>query len=301
MTSSSSTRSELLRRVRTASDDALRFCTIPGCGRPPEARQGNGLSPYLCRYHRQFRARHGSPLKRSYTGPELQPYVRAAASFIKAHRADRYIGWSLDRVALGLSGAGPVQGVNDLRWMEPRAKARASLAMLRERKVPAERILALTLGVLAAIEEDTYGPGGDRVLFRRVQIAKALRRRASGSHVVYDSGLRLDRYPRSAGKVLEVLGAIIEKACEFAIDGHLTAVLALKQDRYGKLPIAPQGTVAKSAFGNSRVPKPPPAVSLSAEAKTARQEAEDKEAERIAEGNRDAFAKSGYAGLRGRF
>jgi hypothetical protein len=206
--SGSSPRSELARRVKTPSDEALPFCTVPGCGRAPEARQGNGLSPTLCRYHREFRRRHGSPLKRSYTGAELKPYVRAAESFAKAHKADPFIKRALERIGLELSLSGPVQHANDLLWLELRAKARTSLAKLRERNVPPLRILAVTLGVLAAIEEDTYGPGGDRVLFRRVQIAKALRRRASGSHVVYESGWRFSRYPRSSGKVLEALGAI---------------------------------------------------------------------------------------------
>jgi hypothetical protein len=284
--------------VKTPSDDAFRFCTIPGCGRPPEARQGNGLSPTLCRYHREFRSRHGSPLKRSYTGAELKPYVRAAESFAKSHKDNREIGWSLDRVAAELAGAGRVQRVNDLPWMEPREKARASLAMLRAKAVPPLRILAVTLGVLAAIEEDTYGPGGDRVLFRRVQIAKALRRRASGMHIVYESGWRFSRYPRSAGKVLEVLGAMVEEACAFAIRGHLAAILELKQARYAVLPTPPHGTIAKSQFGNAKVPPPPPAVSLRVTSMKAQREAEAREADRIGEEVRRAFAKDGYAAYR---
>ena len=36
-------------------------------------------------------------------------------------------------------------------------------------------------------------------------------------HITYESGWTFSRYPRSAGKVLEVLSAIVEKACEFAI------------------------------------------------------------------------------------
>ena len=111
--------------------------------------------------------------------------------------------------------------------------------MLRERKVSPLRILAVTLGVLATIEEDPYGPGGDRVLFRRVQIAKALRRRASGAHITYDSGWTFSRYPRSSGKVLEVLGAMVEEACQFAINRHLAGALELKIERYGAAPVAP--------------------------------------------------------------
>lgn len=294
MTSNSKPRSELLRRVKTPSDDSFRVCTIPGCGRAPEARQGNGLSPHLCRYHRAFRQRHGSPIKRSYKGSELRPYVRAAESFLNAHRDNREIKWSLDRIAGSLAGAGPVRSVDDLLWMDARGKARASLAMLRERKVPPLRILAVTLGVLCAIEEDSYGPGGDRKLFKRVQIGKALRRRASGTHRVFENGLRIDRYPRSAGKALERLGAIIEEDAEFAIHQHLAAILKLKQERYGVAPIPPRGSFAKSRHGNSKIPPPPPAVPLSQPSKKVAREAEEREADRLAEESRKAFVKDGF-------
>lgn len=285
--------SDLRHRVKTPSDDALTRCAIPGCGRPPEARQGNGLSPTLCRYHREFRSRHGSPLKRSYTGAELRPYVRAAESFLKAHAADQFIEWALLGIASALTTAGPVRRVGDLGRLEPTAKARAALAMLREKSVPPARILAVTLGVLAAIEEDPFGPGGDRVLFRRVQIAKALRRRASGTHTVYEStGVRIDRYPRSSGRVLEALGAAIEETCEFAIHHHLAAVLDLKKARYGLLQPPALAPFAKSRHGNEHIPPPPPAVSLKEAAAEARAERED--AERIAEEIRRDFAEHGF-------
>lgn len=147
----------------------------------------------------------------------------------------------------------------DLGRLPPETKAKASLAMLRERNVPPERILAVTLAVLAAITEDPFGPGGDRVLFRRVQIAEALRRRASGTHVVYEgTGIRWDRYPRSSGRVLERLGAVVEAACEFAMGRHAAAVLDLKKARYGEPKAPERATFAKSRNGNERVPPPAP-------------------------------------------
>jgi hypothetical protein len=301
MTSNSKPRSELLRRVKTPSDDALQICTVPGCGRATEARQGNGLSPYLCRFHRAHRARQGSPLKKSYTGPQLKPYIRVAESFSRAHKADQYIQWSLDRIAGSLAGAGPVRSVDDLLWLDAREKARASLAMLRERQVPPLRILAVILGVLCAIEEDTYGPGSDGRLWRRVQISKALRRKASGTHRVYESGLKLNRYPRSSGKVLEVLGRMMEDDADFAIHEHLQAVLKLKQERYGVAPIPPRGSFAKSRHGNSKVPAPPPAKSLSAPSKAAQREAEEREADRLLEQTRKEFAERGFAAFRSKF
>jgi hypothetical protein len=93
--------------------------------------------------------------------------------------------------------------------------------------------------------------------------------------VVYSEKSRLDQYQRSSGRVLEKLGAMVEEAAEFAISAHLPAVLTLKQERYGVLPIAPEGNLAKSRHGNTMVPPPPqPAVSLWAQTKTAQREAE---------------------------
>ena len=298
---SNSPRSELLHRVKTPSDEGFPTCTVPGCGRPTEARQGNGLSPYLCRFHRAHRARHGSPYKKSYSGPQLKPYLRAAESFIKAHKSDLDIQWSLNGIAELLAGAGRVCTVNDLQLMDTRGKARASLAMLREKRVPPQRILAVTLGVVCAIDEDPHGPGSDRRIFRCVQISKALRRRASGTHRVYGNGIRFDRYPRSSGRVLVVLGAMIEEAADFAIHRHRAAILKLKQERYGIAAYPPRGPVAKSRYGNTKIPEPPPARPSSGPSRTALREAEEREANRQLEETRKAFAEQGFDAFRGKF
>lgn len=292
--------SDVRRQMTDRSEDAPNSCSVPGCGRAPEARQGNGFSPFLCRYHREHRSRHGSPLKRSYTAAELRPYLKAAESVVKANAAEQYIGWSLASVSSLLASAGPVRRVVDLGRLSPETKAKASLAMLRERSVPPERILAVTLAVLAAIAEDPFGPGGDRVLFRRVQIAKALRRRASGTHVVYEgTGIRWDRYPRSSGRVLERLGAVVEAACEFAIDRHVAAVLDLKKARYGDLKPPARATFAKSRHGNELVPPPPP-LPVSSPPSIERPETSE-EAERIAEEIRRDFTERGFEAFKGGF
>jgi hypothetical protein len=239
-------------------------------------------------------------LKRSYAAAELRPYLKAAESIVKANATELYLGWSLSSIASLLASAGPVRRVVDLGRLSPETKAKASLAMLRERSVPPERILAVTLAVLAAIAEDPFGPGGDRVLFRRVQIAKALRRRASGTHVVYEgTGVRWDRYPRSSGRVLERLGAMVEAACEFAIDHHLAAVLDLKKARYGDLEAPERATVAKSRHGNARVPVPPPLPAGSRHAPIA--PSETSAAERIADEVRKDFAERGFEAFKGGF
>ncbi len=294
------TRPTALRQgMAERNEEAPISCSVPGCGRAPEARQGNGFSPFLCRYHREHRSRHGSPLKRSYTAAELRPYLKAAESVVKANAGEQYLGWSLTSLSALLAHSGPVRRVVDLGRLAPDAKARASLAMLRERNVPPARILAVTLAVLAAIEEDPFGPGGDRVLFCRVQIAKALRRRASGTHVVYEgTGVRWDRYPRSSGRVLERLGAVVEEACEFAIDHHLAAVLDLKKARYGGQKPPEKATFAKSRFGNAKIPEPPPPQGEAA-SNSRRRRDEAAEAERIAEEIRRDFAERGFEAFKG--
>lgn len=299
---------EARRRSKAAGEalrpkaDALPVCSVPGCGRPTEARQGNGFSPFLCRYHREHRSRHGSPLTRSYTAAELRPYLKAAESIVKACAAEQYVDWSLTTIASLLASAGPVRRVVDLGRLSPETKAKASLAMLRERNVPPERILAVTLAVLAAIAEDPFGPGGDRVLFRRVQIAKALRRRASGTHVVYEgTGVRLDRYPRSSGRVLERLGEVVEGACEFAIDRHVAAVLDLKKARYGDLKPPEKASFARSRHGNERVPPAPPLPESSRSSSPGVASESTETADRIAEEVRRDFAERGFEAFKGGF
>ncbi|RAI34435.1 hypothetical protein [Rhodoplanes serenus] len=286
--------------MKTPSDRSLMVCAIPGCGRAPEARQGNGLSPTLCRYHREFRSRHGSPMKRSYMGAALKPYIAAAESILKAHAETFFVRAALDGIATTLATAGPVRRVVDLGRLHPETKARAALAMLRERDVPPSRILAVALGVLAAIEEDPFGPGGDRRLFRRVQIAKALRRRASGTHAVYGPGNQFDRYPRSAGRVLEALGTIVEALVEHVAADHLSTILAFKIARYGSLEPPAMAPVARSRFGRSRVPEPLPPED--AEPAAGRVSPGDlREADRITDEVRREFAERGFAAFKGKF
>jgi hypothetical protein len=78
-----------------------------------------------------------------------------------------------------------------------------------------------------------------------VAIAKAAHRLASGTHRKWpfyqaDGSVKyieMHAYPRSSGRVLRHLGAIIEKECEWVIDRYLADVVALA--RAAKIPAKP--------------------------------------------------------------
>lgn len=280
----------LSEAIQSACGEALPQCSIPGCGRPPEALQGTGLSRTLCRYHREFKARHGSAWKRSYSGADLRPYTAAAESYLKANATDPYVAHALRSIACLLTSAGPVRRVNDLPGLSVRDRVRATLARLREGEVPAMRILAVTMGVLAAVEEDPFKPGG---VYPKVQIAKALRRRASGYHTDYGNGRSFHRYPRSSGQVLVAVGAEMVRATEFVDQYHLAAILGLKRTRYGVLPLPTvPASAPRSRYGDHRVkpslqPTHTPSPGLDVDA-------EDAEAERVAAELRAAFEQHGF-------
>src|SRR5262245_20177410 len=107
-------KANLRERLQLSGDSGLRVCSVPGCGRVPESRQGNGLSKTLCRYHRAYRARHGCAWKRSYTGPQLRPYARAAEAYFATHLDDFFVAHALQALRRLLEMAGPVRAVGDL-------------------------------------------------------------------------------------------------------------------------------------------------------------------------------------------
>ena len=206
-------------------------CCVTFCGRPTEAGAGKGLSLTHCRYHLQRRSRFGSFWKGNLPAATLRPYQQAAARFIAAHQADAWVSAAMKGLDATMVGAGPKRHPSDTssRFVSPRDKARAALARLREAEIPAERLLVAYLAVAAAIAEDPIKPGGEPGEYRRVQAAKAVFRLASGYHSVYGPGprQRFDRYPRSAGRVLRELGAMLEEVCEHVRDEHLPAIIAM--------------------------------------------------------------------------
>ncbi len=164
-----------------------------------------------------------------------------------------------------LSTAGKVVPATNLRGMRPAERARVALARLRDAGVKPERLLAIHLAISALTKEDPMTPG-DRG-FRMVQVAKVSHRLASGFHQTWDFPLpdgstrpySLHAYPRSAGRVLRYLGAMIERCCEHVAKDHLSEVLTLKTERFGKHPaivnpLNAPNTIAGRLF-KERLPK----------------------------------------------
>ena len=220
-------------QAATPNDGALVFCPVPGCGRPPQARAGRGLSLIHCRYHVQFRNRHGSLWKGTYSAADLRPYRRAATRYLGPRHGNMWIAAALVALQSLLDRAGPNERMADVARMKPEDKARQAFARMRREAVPPLRLLVNYLAVSMAVAEDPIGPGGEPDEYRLTQIGKAALRTASGSHAVYGDGAGYHRYPRSSGLALRRIGAAIDKACEHVASEHLSAILASKREWYG--------------------------------------------------------------------
>lgn len=210
--------------------------------------QATGLAAFHCRKHVEHKARHGSHWHGTYSAAELKPHLAAATSYVRLRaESDRFIKQALTDIALLLEDAGPTEIATRLKGMSANRRARIALARLRVARIKPERFVAIVLAVTALIEED---PGSHRVKeFRIVQIAKALHRLASGYHRVWEltdekgrsrKVSELHAFPRSSGPVLRLIGKAVEQPCEWVVDKHLSAVLALKVKRYGRHPALPK-------------------------------------------------------------
>ncbi|SCB52115.1 hypothetical protein GA0061098_1016169 [Bradyrhizobium shewense] len=218
-------------------------CSIPGCRNSTMRAAGKGLAAFHCRKHIDHKARHGSHWHGTYSAAELRPYLTAATSYVRLRsESDRFIKAALNAVALLLEEAGPTEIATRLRGMSATRRARIALARLRVAGIKPERFVAIVLAVTALIEED---PDSHRTKeFRTVQIAKSLHRLASGTHkrwpfVDHQGRQRqteLHAFPRSSGPVLRLIGEAVEQPCEWVVETHLSAVLALKVKRYGRHP-----------------------------------------------------------------
>jgi hypothetical protein len=94
------------------------------------------------------------------------------------------------------------------------------------------------ISIAAIMREDTRLPRGDQE-FQSVQVGKALHRLRSGTHIVHEMVVgdrryrnELHKYPKSAGRVLRIIGQRVEDICEHTTATVLDNVIALKVKRY---------------------------------------------------------------------
>lgn len=210
------------------------LCSIPGCGRLTMRSEGKGHAEFHCRYHVQFKARHGSHWCPTYLPRDYRPYEMAARDWLEANLDDPYVAITLANLRGLLNNGREAVPAFRLRGLPPKDRAAIAFARLRKAHVEPLRLAAIELGVNALIEDDK---GSHRAReFRIVQVAKALHRLASGSHSEakkYFEGrnplkFKFDFYPKSSGLVLRVMGEAMERACEFITDEAVPKVIASK-------------------------------------------------------------------------
>lgn len=230
-------------RIRDRLAGSIARCAIPGCGRPTMLAAEAGLAAFHCRKHVEHKARHGSHWHTTYRVAELKPYLAAASSYVRPRmESDKFIKTALAGIQSVLDAAGPTEIATRLRGLSAHKRANIALARLRVARIKPEQFVIIALAVTALIEED---PGSHRTKeFRIVQLAKALHRKASGTHKRWpyqDAQGRprqteMHAFPRSSGQVLRIMGRAVEEQCEWVVEKHLSGVLALKVKRYGQHP-----------------------------------------------------------------
>lgn len=183
-------------RAAAPSDLSPRRCVAPGCKNLTQRSARNGLSETLCKRHVEFRRRHGTHWRRSYTMAELRPFQAAARQWLKAHQGDLSLTQVVAALNGLLAGSGASRTAQDARWAGTEEKVRNALARLHEAGKSGGQLLLITLTVKAA--QSALGPRANRE-FQYVQIAKMAHRLASGTHVRSALYGTFSRYPRAEG------------------------------------------------------------------------------------------------------
>jgi hypothetical protein len=203
---------------------------------------GLGLSEFHCRYHVQFRARHGSHWCPTYKATDIKPYLASAAAHIKEHREETFIAHAILGLQGLLDGSGPALPVQDTKSRSATFRSRVAFARLREAGVEPQRLLANHMAVTALMADDA---GSHRVQeFQIVQIAKAAHRLASGTHRHWEwplqdgtfAPLEFHAYPKSSGRVLRIMGKEIDEICAGVTERDLQTVRDRKMALFGPHP-----------------------------------------------------------------
>jgi hypothetical protein len=234
---------------RMAKLDNTGRCTVPDCHRASMVSASQGLADTLCKFHIQRRARHGSAFAPSLSAKDLRPYTVTATQWIKQNRSDSFVGYPLMGLRGLLDGAGAVVPPIGLKHRSATQKARAALARLRDKGITPDKILATYIAVSVLLTDDAYAPRNDE-RYRLTQIAKPLRRLASGHHVRGEYpgaegnsivSFEEHSYAPSSGLALVALGKAIDELCHGwvrigASGGAIEAVRAAKLAKFGAHP-----------------------------------------------------------------
>ena len=235
-------------RALASSADPPQTCAAVGCRKPTQRTVGDGFSTRYCRDHVEHLARHGSTWRTTPRKTELEPYRRAARRWLKANHARPVV----QRVLAGLAGllaaAGKSESAWSLRGLPPKERARIAMAKLREAKDAPDKLLVIALTIWSWLE--AQGADGRFVEFRQVQIAKAAKRLASGTHKTRGGLTMPSKYPPSSGSYLRHMGRAIDDVAALIGERAWPEVLALVQQPAANdrpRPSPPQSTAAPSA------------------------------------------------------
>lgn len=223
-------------RAASARANYIR-CRVVGCPELTRAAAAEGLSNLYCRKHEEHFQRHGSYFKKSYTGPQLAPYRRAAEAWVRSHLVLPRVANAVESVRSLMDTSGSAEEAFRLRGRPPRERAQIAWARLRNAGADPVKVLSVWLAI-ELIQRDDPQPES-KVEYRRVQAAKVLHRIASGTHKRWETPTasgrvvvqELHAYPQSRGRVLRHIGDSLERCAELVVQHHLEefAVYARKR------------------------------------------------------------------------
>lgn len=199
-------------------------CAAFACPRPVQRAIGSGLSPLYCKRHVEHIRRHGHSHMKTPKKAALEPYRKAARSWVARHRGERAVARVLAALDGMLQGSGRPINAYRLRGETPEARARNVLARNREAGKTGEDLLIIVLALRAYIAE--HGPRGAPD-YRHTQIAKLMHRVSSGSNRTLSGFPMPQKNPRPEGRFMVHLGARVDDiACIAADDYAVEEVLA---------------------------------------------------------------------------
>src|SRR5262249_38089869 len=103
-------------------------CSILGCARLAMGAAGHCYAQFHCRYHVQFKARHGSHWHNTYKAADLKPYLASAAEWINQQRGEVSARYALQGLQGLLDSAGRTEPAQDMMQRSGADKARVAFA-----------------------------------------------------------------------------------------------------------------------------------------------------------------------------
>jgi hypothetical protein len=222
-------RREAIRARVSNAEGGYPRCVVLDCDQPTMAFARQGLNRHYCRRHVEHYRRHGSYSKSSYPARELNPYRKAAYSWLHANRDLPEVQAAIDRVRTLYWRAGRPEEAFRLTGKSPYERAKNVWGRLHQREVNPTHLLAVWLAVQQRHEDD-FQPER-RVEYRRVQAAKILHRLAGGSHKQWKRETptgnvevtELHKYPASRGMALRHTGRLLAWAAA-PVESKLAAI-----------------------------------------------------------------------------